>query len=113
EQFGSAEAYMPVLEAVSRMVRADEAVRPLLRRYAPTWVAQIPWLIEEEARDRRGRELLGTARERMLREMAECVEALGAEIPLVLVLDDLHWSDPSTVDLLSLIAVRPDTAPLL
>ena len=55
----------------------------------------------------------GTARERMLREMAEFVEALGAEIPLVLVLEDLHWSDPSTVDLLSLIAVRPEPARLL
>ena len=106
EQFGSAEAYMPVLEAVGRLVREDEAIRSLLRRYAPTWFAQLPWLIDEEDRDRLGRELLGAARERMLREMAEFVEALGAEIPLVLVLDDLHWSDPSTVDLLSLIAVR-------
>ena len=106
EQFGSAEAYMPVLEAIGRLVREDGAIGTLLRRYAPTWFAQLPWLIEEEDRDRLGRELLGGARERMLREMAEFVEALGAEIPLVLVLEDLHWSDPSTVDLLSLIAVR-------
>jgi DNA-binding winged helix-turn-helix (wHTH) protein/predicted ATPase len=113
EQFGSAEAYMPVLEAVSRLVREREAVRLLLRRYAPTWFAQLPWLIEEEDRDRLGHELLGTARERMLREMAEFVEALGAEIPLVLVLDDLHWSDPSTVDLLSLLAERRERARLL
>ncbi len=113
EQFGSAEAYMPVLEAVGRLVREDEPTRSLLRRYAPTWFAQLPWLIEEDDRDRLGRELLGAARERMLREMAEFVEALGAEIPLVLVLEDLHWSDPSTVDLLSLIAVRPEPARLL
>ena len=113
EQLGSAEAYMPVLEAVGRLVREDGAARSLLRRYAPTWFAQLPWLIEEEDRDRLGRDLLGAARERMLREMAEFVEALGAEIPLVLVLEDLHWSDPSTVDLLSLIAVRPEPARLL
>ena len=113
EQFGAAEAYMPVLEAVGRLVREDGAARSLLRRYAPTWFAQLPWLLDEEDRDRLGRELLGAARERMLREMAEFVEALGAEIPLVLVLDDLHWSDPSTVDLLSLIAVRREPARLL
>jgi DNA-binding winged helix-turn-helix (wHTH) protein/predicted ATPase/type II secretory pathway predicted ATPase ExeA len=113
QQFGSAEAYMPVLEAVSRMVRKDAAVRLLLRRYAPAWFAQSPWLVEEEDRDRLGNELRGTARERMLREMAEFVEALGAEIPLVLVLDDLHWSDPSTVDLLSLLAERRERARLL
>jgi DNA-binding winged helix-turn-helix (wHTH) protein/predicted ATPase len=113
EQCGSAEAYMPVLEAVGRLVREDGVTRSLLRRYAPTWFAQFPWLIEEEDRNGLGRELMGTARERMLRELAEFVEALGAEIPLVLVLEDLHWSDPSTVDLLSLIAVRPEPARLL
>jgi DNA-binding winged helix-turn-helix (wHTH) protein/predicted ATPase len=113
EQFGAAEAYMPVLEAVGRLVREGAAARSLLRRYAPTWFVQLPWLIEEEDRDRLGRELVGAARERMLREMAEFVEALGAEIPLVLVLDDLHWSDPSTVDLLSLLAGRREPARLL
>ncbi len=113
EQFGSAEAYMPILEAIGRLVREDGAIATLLRRYAPTWFAQLPWLIAEEDRDRLGRELVGAARERMLREMAEFVEALGAEIPLVLVIEDLHWSDPSTVDLLSLIAVRREPARLL
>src|SRR5205085_4897321 len=33
--------------------------------------------------------------------------------PLVLVLEDLHWSDYSTIDLLSLLARRPDPARLL
>src|SRR6185503_20103750 len=69
EQLGSAEAYMPVLEAVGRLVREDMASRSLLRRYAPTWFAQLPWLIEEDDRDRLVRDLLGAARERMLREM--------------------------------------------
>jgi DNA-binding winged helix-turn-helix (wHTH) protein len=113
EQFGSAEAFMPVLEAVGRLVREDGTARSLLRRYAPTWFAQLPWLIEDEDRDRLGRELLGAARERMLREMAEFVEALAADIPLVLLLEDLHWSDPSTVDLLSLISMRQEPARLL
>ena len=37
--------------------------------------------------------LLGATRERMLREMADALEALAAERPLVLLLEDLHWSD--------------------
>ncbi len=113
EQFGSSEAYMPILEAVSRLARAHDAVRPLLRRYAPTWLAQLPWLIEDDERERLSRELVGSARERMLREMAELVEALTAELPLVVVLDDLHWSDPSTIDLLALVAGRREPARLL
>jgi predicted ATPase len=31
--------------------------------------------------------------QRMLREMAETLAALSAHAPLVLLLEDLHWSD--------------------
>ncbi|MGH7821163.1 MAG: AAA family ATPase, partial [Candidatus Binatia bacterium] len=113
EHFGSAEAYMPVLEAFGRLMREAGALRSLLRRYAPTWFAEFPWLIEDEDRERLGQEVVGSARERMLREMTEFIDALAAEIPLVLVLEDLHWSDPSTVDLLSLLATRREPARLL
>jgi predicted ATPase len=36
----------------------------------------------------------------MLREMAEALAVIAAETPLLLYLEDLHWSDPSTLDLL-------------
>src|ERR671925_134687 len=52
-------------------------------------------------------------RARMLRELAEGLEALTAERPVVLVLEDLHWSDPSTVEALALLARRRDPARLL
>ena len=45
--------------------------------------------------------------------MAELVEALTADAPLVLALEDLHWSDAATIDLLSLIARRREPARLL
>src|SRR5262249_23178112 len=51
--------------------------------------------------------------ERMLREMAEALEALAAEVTLVLVLEDLHWSDYSTLDLVSALARRRQPARLL
>ena len=49
----------------------------------------------------------------MLREFAEVVETLTAETPLVLVLEDLHWSDYATLDLLALLARRQTPARLL
>jgi tetratricopeptide (TPR) repeat protein len=49
----------------------------------------------------------------MLREMAEAVEALTAERPLVLVIEDVHWSDYSTLDLLAMLARRRGPARLL
>jgi predicted ATPase len=49
----------------------------------------------------------------MPRELAVLIEALTTDLTLVLVLEDLHWSDPSTVDLLTLLAQRRDPARLL
>jgi predicted ATPase len=49
----------------------------------------------------------------MLREMAQALEALAAEAPLVLLLEDLHWSDFSTLELISAIARRGERARLL
>jgi predicted ATPase len=58
-------------------------------------------------------ELQGTTRERMLRECAALLETLTTAHPLVLILDDLHWSDYATLDLLALLARRRDPARLL
>ena len=55
----------------------------------------------------------GATRERMLREMAEAVEAMSAVAPLILVLEDLHWSDFSTLDLVAYLARRGDAARLM
>jgi predicted ATPase len=49
----------------------------------------------------------------MLRELADAVVRLTAETPLVLVLEDLHWSDPATIDLLSYLVQRREPARLL
>jgi predicted ATPase len=49
----------------------------------------------------------------MLREMAEALEVVTAERPLVLLLEDLHWSDYSTLDLLSFVAQRRERARLM
>jgi DNA-binding winged helix-turn-helix (wHTH) protein len=93
EHYGGAEAYLPVLEALGRLLRepgSDRTLR-LLERYAPTWVVQLPWVVRRDDRETLRRELLGVTKERMLREMAEALEVLTAEMPLVLVLEDLHW----------------------
>ena len=92
---------------------AGEEVVALLARCAPTWLAQMPWLVASGEREDFQTRLLGTTRERMLREMAEAIEALTADAPLVLVLEDLHWSDTATLDLVSLLARRQETARLL
>ena len=115
EHFGVGEAYLPVLDALGQLGRESgrERLIELLGRHAPTWLAQMPSLLGAADLDALQRKMQGTTRERMLREMAEAVEALTAERPLLLALEDLHWSDYSTLDLLSSLARRRQTARLL
>jgi len=114
EQFGSGEAYLPALEAVSRLCQEPGRGRfvDLLRRHAPTWLLQTPWLLPASELAALRRNTHG-ARERMLREIAEAIEALTADTPLVLALEDLHWSDYSTLDLISYLARPRERARLL
>jgi len=115
EHYGSGEAYLPVLEALGRLCGAmrSERLLALLYQWAPMWLAQIPWLLSPADRNALRRELMGATQERMLREMAEAFAVLTAETPLVLVLEDLHWSDYATLDLLALLARRREPARLM
>jgi DNA-binding winged helix-turn-helix (wHTH) protein/predicted ATPase len=115
EHYGTGEAYLPVLEALGQLCRGAcrERLVALLRQHAPTWLAQMPWLLTEADRQPWRDELQGITRERMLREFAEVVDTLTAETPLVLILEDLHWSDYATLDLLALLARRRTPAHLL
>lgn len=49
----------------------------------------------------------------MQRELAVLLERLTALVPLVVVLEDLHWSDAATLDLLTVLTQRRDPARLL
>src|SRR5262245_54578835 len=49
----------------------------------------------------------------MLREMGDALETLTADLPLVLILEDLHWSDYSTLDLISYLAKQRHAAQLM
>jgi tetratricopeptide (TPR) repeat protein len=49
----------------------------------------------------------------MLRELAEAMEVISHERPLLLRLEDLHWSDYSTLEWLSFLARRQESARLL
>jgi class 3 adenylate cyclase/tetratricopeptide (TPR) repeat protein len=115
EQYGAGEAYMPILEALGRLCRepGGERLIALLHQHAPTWLVQLPTLLNATELEALQRKVQGATRERMLREMGEAVEAITAERPLVLVLEDLHWSDHSTLELLSLLARRREPARLL
>ena len=76
------------------------------------WLAHLPGLVSEPELERLQGRLHGRRR-RMLRELAEALEVLTADRALVLVLEDLQWSDHATVEALAYLAQRPEPARLL
>jgi hypothetical protein len=85
----------------------------MLRRYAPMWLVQLPGLASDGELERVQRQVQGATQARMIRELADAVDVLTADTPLVLVLEDLHWSDSSTVECLAYLAQRREPARLL
>lgn len=115
EHYGVGEAYLPVLDALARLGRGPGGARvvDVLREHAPAWLLELPSLVPVASREALRQEVAGTSRERMLREMAHALEALTLETPLILLLEDLHWSDYSTLDLVAYLARRHDPARLM
>jgi len=115
EGFGGKESYYPLLDALSQLLRepGPNPVIATLGRSAPTWLIQFPSLVKGDAREALHRETIGTTRERMVREICEALEAITVDDPLVLVVEDLHWVDLSTLDVISALARRRSRAKLM
>jgi predicted ATPase len=104
-----------VLEALNRLCRGPggAAVVAALRQQAPGWLAQLPTAHTEADSDALHPPLATVSPQHYQRELVDALEALGAIRPVVLVLEDLHWSDGATVEALAVLARRPESARLL
>jgi DNA-binding winged helix-turn-helix (wHTH) protein/tetratricopeptide (TPR) repeat protein len=112
---GAREPYLPLLDALGQLAaeESDGAVTSVLVDRAPSWVVQLPWLVDEATLERARMRILGGTRERMLREIVEALDLLASDRPLVFVVEDLQWSDPSTLDVVASVARRRRPARLL
>lgn len=115
EQHGPVESYGAALELLEQIIHAHdpEKARDFLQKFAPTWLSQIAWLLPSDAMRSLQRSLVGSGAERMQREGAALFEVLSSDTPLVLTLEDLHWSDTATVSWLELLLQRTSPARLL
>jgi DNA-binding winged helix-turn-helix (wHTH) protein len=112
EHFAGREPYMPVLEAVERVGRGNPGgpMVEALRSIAPAWLAQLPAMQNAADTERLDAALAGTTLHRLVREFATLVETASVAEPLVIALEDLHWADFATVDLIAVLAQRPELA---
>jgi predicted ATPase len=99
---GGVEEYYPVTEALHQLCAGQDGewASRILARRAPAWLAlgrdEAASLIEERS----------GSKDRMLGDLCEALEEIAAESPLILVFEDLHWADDSTLNLISALSRR-------
>ena len=102
ERFGNNEVFLPLIDALVTRYRANGLdLLPAIRMHAPTWMLQLPGVMDAPEHAAFREQMFGATRERMLREFCDLVEALSTDRLWVLVLEDLHWCDFATLDVLS------------
>jgi predicted ATPase len=109
ERLAGTEAYLPFLEALDSLLRGTggAVMAQVMKRVAPTWHVQFPALVVDgSSADRAPPEATEAPQERLKRELAVFLSEIARSRPLVLFLDDVHWADASTVDLLAYLGSR-------
>ena len=109
EQYGTGEAYLPFLDAVGGLLESPgrERLGAVMRTYAPTWCTQLPAAFASSGSlERLQQETIGATKERMMREMGDALGMFATTSPMVMLFEDLHWADPSSVDLLRHLSQR-------
>jgi predicted ATPase/DNA-binding winged helix-turn-helix (wHTH) protein len=103
EAIGRKEEYYPVMEALSQLCASPDGDRAcrILARMAPLW---LPAPMREAANGSAPATQAGI--ERLPGELCAALEELAIEKPLLLVFEDVHWADESTLGLISVLARR-------
>jgi predicted ATPase len=107
---GGKEEYYPVTEALCQLCASPdgESACRVLERMAPGWLGT--------GRDHGAGASSGprpVAQDRTLGDLCGALEELSIETPLILIFEDLHWADDSTLHLISALARRRAQAKLL
>ena len=118
---GQTSALAPAIELLDRLVQAEApgaprgqlaALEALLSRHGLPLEASLPPLaallgLPEDARYPRPRVSPQRAKEATLDELAALFGAIAERQPLLLIVEDLHWADPTTLELVGLLVREP------
>lgn len=112
------EAFGPILQLLGHLAEGPgrERLTAALTSCAPSWLLQVPRLVIDIPADQRlqlERDAQGKNPARAVRELAEAFETLAGDATLVLWLEDIHWADRGTWDVLEALARRTAPAHLL
>jgi tetratricopeptide (TPR) repeat protein len=104
ERLAKTDAFVPIFECLDDLTRGELGVEAVqsMKTAAPAWLSQLA----PEREDLAGISAREASSERMRREFVRFFEALSTIRPVILFLDDLHWADASTCDLLVYLGSR-------
>lgn len=111
EGLGLKDEYYPVKEALGQLCASADAERACeaLARLAPGWLAALgrqPVAVANGAQP-------SAVKAMRSGDLCAALEELTRERPLILVVEDLHWADGSTLELISALARRRTAAKLM
>jgi serine/threonine protein kinase/predicted ATPase len=102
ERLAATEPYLPVIDSLENLLRGERhgfAAR-LMKVLAPAWYAQIA-AHSSDPNLGSGEPSRAASQQAMLREFVAFVREASRLRTIVFFFDDVHWADPSTVDLLA------------
>jgi DNA-binding SARP family transcriptional activator/predicted ATPase len=114
ERLAGSGAYLPLLDALESLLRADTrgAIAHLMQQHAPNWYAQVAPALQPVGQGK-APQVQAASQERLKRELNTFFREVCRLRPLVVFLDDVHWVDASTVDIMSYVANQMNTAQML
>ncbi len=104
ERLAGSEAYLPILEALADLVKNDATVAQSLKVLAPVWYRQVAAATDSAPEIAPSSGAAG--QERLKRDLAAFFDEAAKNRPLIIFLDDIHWADASTVDVIGYVAAR-------
>lgn len=107
-QYGKGESYGPLLESLNHLCNSNKSdlFVKLLRQYAPMWLLQLPGIIQDSEAEQLHNRIDLTTPERMMREFCDLLDAFADHMLVIVSIEDLHWADSATINLLAAIAQR-------
>jgi len=117
QRLAGTDAFLPLVDCLDGLTRTGEnaVLTRLLRLTAPTWYVQVAplWSTADPGFASVLERARAASPERVKRELASFVAHITAVLPLVIAIDDLHWADASTIEVMAYLLSRPELKRLL